>query len=182
MKLKFLLALVLSFITSLSTSALAQSNTNIRDQVELGKTYKKAEYGDWILRCVRSNSIKDPCELFQLLRDNSGSPIVEFALLDLESDASVIAGANVITPLETLLTSQLIVTVGDQISQSYPFSFCTKIGCVARIGLSKTDLKNYKDDKNAIVTIVPANAPNSPKNLLLSLTGFTAGYDALTGK
>ena len=182
MKLNTLPVLVLLFTTAFSTLVLAQSNEGIKNQLELGETYKKAEYGDWILRCIRTNSKKDPCELFQLLRDKSGSPVVEFTMLDFEPGSNVVAGANIMTPLETLLTSQLVVTVGDEISQSYPFVFCLKVGCVARIGLTQTDLKNYKDKKNAIITIVPANAPNSPQKLTLSLNGFTAGYDALTSK
>ena len=182
MKLNILLTLILLFLTAFSTFVLAQSDDGIKNQLELGETYKKAEYGDWIIRCIRTNSKKDPCELFQLLRDNSGSPVVEFTMLDFKPNSNVVAGANIMTPLETLLTSQLVVTIDDGISQSYPFVFCLKIGCVARIGLTQTDLENYKDKKNAVITIVPANAPNSPQNLTLSLSGFTAGYDALTSK
>ena len=103
-------------------------------------------------------------------------------MLDFEPNASVIASANVSTPLETQLTSQLIVEIGDKAPQSYPFAFCLQIGCVARIGLTKTDLKKYKESKSATVTIVPANAPDSPQNLSLSLSGFTAGYFALIAK
>ena len=66
-------------------------------------TYKKAEYGDWILRCVRANSKKDPCELFQLLRDNNGSPVVEFTMLDFEPNSNVVAVANIMTPLRHYL-------------------------------------------------------------------------------
>ena len=182
MNLNVLSALILLFTTAFSTLALAQSNNGIKNQLQLGETYKKAEYGDWILRCVRANSKKDPCELFQLLRDNNGSPVVEFTMLDFEPNSNVVAVANIMTPLETLLTSQLVITVDNGISQSYPFAFCLKMGCVARIGLTQTDLKNYKEKKDAIITIIPATAPNSPQNLKLSLSGFTAGYDALTSK
>ena len=176
------LGILVFFITIISTFAIAQTNTSTQDQVELGKTYKKADYGSWTLRCVRTNSEIDPCELFQILRNSSGSPMVEFTMIDFEPNASVIAGANVITPLETLLTSQLIIKIGDEASQSYPFSFCLKMGCVARIDLTETDLKRYKYGKTAAVTIVPANASNSPQNLSLSLSGFTAGYFALIAK
>ena len=176
------LGILVFFITVISTFAIAQTNTSTQDQVELGKTYKKADYGSWTLRCVRTNSEIDPCELFQILRNSSGSPVVEFTMLDFESNANVVAGANVITPLETLLTSQLIVKIGDEASQSYPFAFCLKMGCVARIGLTETDLKRYKEGESATVIIVPANAPNSPQNLSLSLSGFTAGYFALIAK
>ena len=176
------LGILVFFITVISTFAIAQTNTSIQDQVELGETYKKADYGSWTLRCVRTNSQIDPCELFQILRNSSGAPVVEFTMLDFESNANVVAGANVVTPLETLLTSQLIVKIGDETSQSYPFAFCLKVGCVARIGLTKTDLKKYKEGKSATVTIVPANAPDSPQNLSLSLSGFTAGYFALLAK
>jgi invasion protein IalB len=177
-----ILGILIFFTTVISTFAIAQTNTSIQDQVELGETYKKAGYGSWTLRCVRTNSEIDPCELFQILRNSSGSPVVEFTMLDFEPNASIIAGANVITPLETLLTSQLIVKIGDKAPQSYPFAFCLKIGCVARIGLTKTDLKKYKEGKSATVIIVPVNAPDSPQNLSLSLSGFTAGYAALIAK
>ena len=176
------LGVLVFFITGISTFVIAQTNTSVQNQVELGETYKKADYGSWSLRCVRTNSEIDPCELFQILRNSSGSPVVEFTMLDFKPNASVIAGANVITPLETQLTSQLIVKIGDEAPQSYPFAFCLQIGCVARVGLTKTDLKKYKESKSATVTIVPANAPDSPQNLSLSLSGFTAGYFALIAK
>ena len=58
MKLNILPALILLFTTAFSTFVLAQSNEGIKNKLELGETYKKAEYGDWILRCIRTNSKK----------------------------------------------------------------------------------------------------------------------------
>jgi hypothetical protein len=57
-KLNILPALILLFTTAFSTFVLAQSNEGIKNELELGETYKKAEYGDWILRCIRTNSKK----------------------------------------------------------------------------------------------------------------------------
>ena len=100
-------------------------------------------------------------------------------MINLQPSENIVAGANVVTPLETLLTSQLIIKVGGKMNQTYPFSFCVEIGCVARVGFSSTDLENYQKGNSAVITIVPANAPDSPQNLTLSLKGFTDGYTAL---
>ena len=168
------------FITICSNLSYAQTiNNDIRNTVAVGQAYKKEDFGAWTLRCVRTEEGVDPCQLFQLLLGPDGSPVAEFTMINLQPSENIVAGANVVTPLETLLTSQLIIKVGDKMNQTYPFSFCVEIGCVARVGFSSTDLENYKKGNSAVITIVPANAPDSPQNLTLSLKGFTDGYTAL---
>ena len=137
-----------------------QSLNNIRNTVAVGQAYKKEDFGAWTLRCVRTEEGVDPCQLFQLLLGPDGSPVAEFTMINLQPSENIVAGANVVTPLETLLTSQLIIKVGDKMNQTYPFSFCVEIGCVARVGFSSTDLENYKKGNSAVITIVPANAPD----------------------
>ena len=110
-----------------------------------------------------------------------GSPVAEYNLNPVQSDGLVIAGANVITPLETLLTQQLTIQVDDENAKIYPFAFCVQMGCVARIGLTEEDLDSYRSGAQAIITMFPAAAPTKPERLTLSLTGFTAGHEALMG-
>ena len=190
MKLTFLIGFFiticsnLSFAQTINNDILQETNStqtldDIRNTVAVGQAYKKEDFGAWTLRCVRTEEGDDLCQLFQLLLGPDGSPVAEFTMINLQPSENIVAGANVVTPLETLLTSQLIIKVGDKMNQAYPFSFCVEIGCVARVGFSSTDLENYKKGNSAVITIVPANAPDSPQNLTLSLKGFTDGYTAL---
>jgi invasion protein IalB len=145
----------------------------------IGDYYIKGTYGDWTLRCLKAEQSPDPCQLFQLMYSPDGAPVAEYNLNPIESDGVVVAGANVITPLETLLTQQLTIQIDDQNAKIYPFAFCVQMGCVARIGLTQEDFDIYCSGAQAIVTIFPAAAPTQPERLVLSLKGFTAGHVAL---
>ena len=63
--------------------------------------------------------------------------------------------------------------------RAYPFTVCTQIGCVARIGFTAEEITALKSGGNGVITIVPFVAPNEKVELTLSLKGFTAGYDAV---
>ena len=66
----------------------------------IGDYYAKGSFGDWTLRCLKTEQTQDPCQLFQLMHTPDGSPVAEYNLNPVQSDGLVIAGANVITPLE----------------------------------------------------------------------------------
>ncbi len=151
------------------------------DQPILETHYDKGTFKDWTLRCVKTNRPVDPCQLFQLMYNADGTPVAEFNLNVIKSNGTVVAGANVITPLETLLTAQLIIRIDEKKAKAYPFLFCLKMGCVARIGLTTNDMESYHTGNQATVTMVPAGAPGQQENLILSLAGFTAGHKALIG-
>ena len=163
-------------------SADGSSTKIIRPKQPFMKThYDKGIFGDWTLRCVKTNRQVDPCQLFQLMYNLDGTPVAEFNLNVSETNGAVVVGANVITPLETLLTAQLTIRVDENNAKVYPFIFCLKMGCVARIKLTEVDLENYRTGNKATVTMVPAGAPDQYENLILSLAGFTAGQKALMG-
>jgi invasion protein IalB len=153
----------------------------VENTPSMGDYYVKGSFGDWTLRCLKTEQAQDPCQLFQLMHTPDGSPVAEYNLNPVQSDGLVIAGANVITPLETLLTQQLTIQVDDENAKIYPFAFCVQMGCVARIGLTEEDLDSYRSGAQAIITMFPAAAPTKPERLTLSLTGFTAGHEALMG-
>jgi len=144
----------------------------------IAEPYIKEEHGDWKLQCFPVEDADDPCQLYQLLQDGQGTDVAEVALFRLPSGGQAIAGATVTVPLETLLTAQLTVAVDGGKGKRYPFSFCTPIGCVARIGFTTQDIANFKKGAAATVTLVPAPAPDQKVVLKMSLKGFTAGYNA----
>ncbi len=146
---------------------------------QVGQRYAKEEFGDWLIQCVKTESGNDPCNMFQLLRDSQNNPVAEVVMQPLRGQGQAVAGANVVTPLETLLTAQLSIAVDKGKAKRYPFAFCTQQGCVSRIGLTSADLQSFKRGNVANVVMVPAGAPDTPVTLSMSLAGFTAAFDSL---
>lgn len=150
--------------------------------IGVGQTYVREEFGEWQLRCIRTENEsddKDPCQLYQLLEDSGGNSVAEFNIFPLPEGQQAVAGANVITPLETLLTASLRLAVDGGQAKVYPYSFCSQIGCFARIGLTTEEVGLFRKGAGATVTIVPAASPSEVVELALSLSGFTAGFNAL---
>jgi len=144
-----------------------------------GQPYIREEFTDWALRCIQApEGQPDPCELYQLLRDADGNEVAEFSVVPLPEGGEAVAGATVVAPLETLLTEQLVITVDGGEARRYPFRFCNRAGCVAQIGLTDAQVTQLKRGSAAQVRLVPAAAPDEEVVLDVSLSGFTAGYNA----
>lgn len=146
----------------------------------IGATYAKSTFDAWEQRCVRTETGQDPCQLYQLLKDAQGTSVAEINMFPLATGGDAVAGATVIAPLETLLTAGLRMAIDGSEPKIYPFTFCARIGCVARIGFTAAELESFKKGAKATMTIVPAVAPTETVALDVSLKGFTAGYDAVT--
>ncbi|MEP2641039.1 invasion associated locus B family protein [Roseobacter sp.] len=147
---------------------------------QLGEPYIKETFGDWNMRCVKSNEDEDPCQMYQLLADGDGAPISEVTLFRLPTGGQAEAGAAIMVPLETSLAAQLTMKIDDNDARRYPFAFCNTVGCVSRIGLTPDDVTALKRGSKAIVTIVPIVAPDQKVDVNLSLKGFTAAYDKVS--
>ena len=147
-----------------------------------GSSYTAATFEAWEQKCVRTESGVDPCQLYLLLKDKEGNSVAEFTMFNLPkgTDSPAIAGATFIAPLETLLTAGMSLQIDGGKGKVYPFTVCTQIGCVARIGFTAEEVEAMKSGANALITIVPFVAPNQKVELTMSLKGFTAGLDAVT--
>ncbi|PRY25937.1 invasion protein IalB [Aliiruegeria haliotis] len=150
----------------------------------LGTTYVLEVSGDWEVRCVRTplklgDESADPCALHQLLRDESNNPVATIELVNLPAGQQAVAGATIVTPLETLLTEQITLSVDGGQGRRYPFTFCTQQGCIARVGFTNDAVSNFKRGSKGTLSIVPATAPDQQVALNISLSGFTAGFDRL---
>jgi invasion protein IalB len=146
----------------------------------LGTPYVKEEHGDWDIRCIRTESGNDPCQLYQLLEDAQNNPVAEFAIFPLmPAQGEAVAGGTIISPLETLLTEGVTLGVDGGEARRYPFTFCSSTGCVARLGYAAADIDRFKQGAKANVVVVPVVAPDQRIALEVSLSGFTAGYDAV---
>ena len=148
---------------------------------EVGKTYVESVHGDWELRCIKApEGQKDPCQLYQLLKDQNDNSVAEINLFNLPADDKLAAGATIVTPLETLLTRNVVLSVDGGPKKSYPFTFCTAIGCFARVGFVDEDVTAFKRGNVAKIVVIPAQAPKNTVELSVSLKGFTAAFDAVT--
>ncbi len=150
------------------------------DDPRLGEAYLLEVAGDWQIQCVRTELEHDPCALQQTLLDEGGNPTATIELFNLPEGAQAVAGATIVTPLETLLTRQVTLSVDAGQAKRYPFTLCTQAGCVARVGFTQADLDAFRRGAEALLTIVPAGAPDTEVTLPISLVGVTAGYDRIT--
>ena len=155
--------------------------TDPEDQI--GAEYIREEHGAWQIICVRAEEGKtENCRMYQLLKDDTGSAVAEISILKLENASQAAAGVNFITPLGTLLTAQASMRVDAGKVKRYPYSWCEKLGCITRFGLTNAELNNLKKGNKAVMSITAAAAPKAPLSLDLSLTGFTAAWNALNSK
>ncbi|MCX7888266.1 MAG: invasion associated locus B family protein [Rhodobacteraceae bacterium] len=146
----------------------------------VGETYTKETFGDWQLNCIRTADGSDPCQLYQLLKDDKGNPVAEVNLTALKPGGEAVAGATIIAPLETLLTQGLAITVDGGKEKKYPFTFCAAIGCISRVGFTAAEVEGFKKGAKATVTVVPVAAADQKVSANISLKGFTAGFEAIS--
>lgn len=152
----------------------------VPESAQQAQTYIKSTHGDWQLQCLQvpeGTDAEDPCQMYQLLQDGEGSSVAEVSVFRLANGGQVAAGGTFVVPLETLLTQKLSISIDGGQAKRYDFSFCTPVGCYARVGFTADDVARFKAGNVARVTIVPALAPDQKVELDLSLTGFTAAYD-----
>ncbi|MEM9796515.1 MAG: invasion associated locus B family protein [Pseudomonadota bacterium] len=142
--------------------------------------YIREEHGDWEVRCLRApEGQDDPCQLYQRLSDQNGNPTADVNFFDLPAGGDIAAGATVLTPLQTLLTAQVTMSVDGGPARRYPFSFCDQSGCYSRMGFTAEDVAALRRGARAVLTVVPALAPDQRAEMTMSLTGFTAGIAAV---
>jgi invasion protein IalB len=144
-----------------------------------GELYLGGTFEQWELRCVKAKDGSDPCELYQLLKDQKGNAVSEISMFPLPAGGKAAAGATVMVPLETLLTANMTLTIDTAQPKVYPFTVCGQVGCVARVGFTADEVAQFKKGAKATLTIVPFAAPDQKVNLDISLKGFTAGFEGI---
>ena len=81
---------------------------------EPGEIYLAGKKGDWNERCVTGKpGEKDICEIQQLIFLNENTPIADISIFKLPDGEIAVAAANVMVPLETLLTKNFRFAFSD---------------------------------------------------------------------
>ena len=147
---------------------------------EPGEVYLAGNKGDWNLRCVTGNPGEiDKCEIQQLIFLDENTPIADISIFKLPDGEIAVAAANVMVPLETLLTKNFRFAFSDKIVKEFEYSFCNQNGCLVRMGLLEEDIAAMKKGTNSELSITHISRPEATINLTLSLDGFTAAFDKL---
>ena len=142
--------------------------------------YEREAHGDFSVRCARvPDTAVEPCQLFQRLTDANGNPTADVNFFDVAGDGQVQGGATVVTPLQTLLTSQVTLSVDCGAERRYPFAFCDTQGCYSRMGFTAAEMAEFRAGATATISVRPALAPEQLVVMNMSLAGFTAGMQAI---
>lgn len=143
-----------------------------------GDTYVAEQFDDWQIRCVRQDpDVPEPCQMYQLLLDVNGTSVAEMTAFALPEGQAAIAGATVITPLETHLAQGVQFFVDDQEPLLYAFDFCSRMGCYARMGWTEDLVARMEQGAVATIRIAPYADPQSDVIVTASLRGFTAAMN-----
>lgn len=147
---------------------------------EPGEIYLAGNKGDWNVRCITGNPGEaDRCEIQQLLFINENTPIADISIFKLPAGEIAVAAANVMVPLETLLTKKFRISFSEESKKEFPYSFCNKNGCLVRMGLLEEDIEAMKKGASSEISITHISNPDSAINLSLSLDGFTAAFEII---
>lgn len=144
----------------------------------LGQPYVADVAGDWQIECLRTTLEADPCRMVQMLLDQ-GNPAVRVEVVNLPQGGPAPAVATFYTPLETLLSEQLSLSVDGGRESKHMFNYCSPQFCVAQIPFAPDAVTAFKRGNRAQAMIVPLRAPDQKVELVMSLSGFTAAYDKL---
>ncbi len=175
-------ALACAFALMTAGASLAQDAAPAKaaptlETAKVGEVYLVEKSDPWELRCTKVETGQGPCQVFQLLLDETGGAVAEFNMFVIPEGKGAAAGAVVVVPLETLLEAGLLIKVDDTPAKGYSFAYCTSYGCIARVGFTAEELDAMKSGTAATLTIVPAKSKDVKVNLTLSLAGFTELFE-----
>ncbi len=172
-------AIMAALVAALAAQAQDSDQPAPDESLAQPQLYVAAEHGDWELRCLETDAAFDPCQLYQLMEDEEGNSVAEITLFPLPGDSRAVVGATIATPLDTLLTRQVTISIDDGIARRYPFTYCSVQGCFSRIGFTQEEVDALRRGNAAKIIIVPLAATDTEVVLTMSLKGFTAGHNAL---
>ncbi len=174
-----IIGMIASVLLSHTLPLFAQAQSSQDDEVPLGQHYLVKTYRDWQKICVKTGDDTDPCHIYQLIKNDDGLPIGEITLLKVSEPEGVSAAATILTPLGTLLTSRMVLTLDDGTTGDYPYSWCDKRGCYVRVAFTDDEVLSMKKGRKGTIKIETISAPGEPLTLPISLLGFTAAIGDL---
>lgn len=136
------------------------------------------KFGDWTITCD-DEAGKSVCHLDQAIVDNNSKQTV------LQIGVGFMPGRDgvtqpkmvIIAPLGIILPQGLTVQIDETPGAQVPLLHCLPAGCRTVINLDDATIAKFKAGNKAKITFVALNG--QPVSVPVSLSGFTAGFDAL---
>lgn len=136
------------------------------------------KFGDWSIGCDQDGG-QSVCHLDQAVIDNNTQkPVLQVGVGYLPGqDGKKQPKMVIIVPLGVILPQGLTVQIDDGPGAQVPFLHCMAAGCRTVVNLDAPTIAKFKAGTKAKMTFA---APNGqPVSVPVSLSGFTAGFDAL---
>lgn len=159
--------------------AYSQEESSISDEVGEEQLYVSEIFKDWKKICRKDSDEEDLCHIYQLILDENDHPTSELTLYRIENEEGVSAVATVLVPLETLLTSNLSLNIDKGVSVEFPFSWCDKRGCYARIAFTDDDVFSMRNGQSGTIKIFSISSADKAIILKLSFLGFIDAFTSL---
>ncbi|MCV2869947.1 invasion associated locus B family protein [Defluviimonas sp. WL0002] len=141
--------------------------------------YLASEHGAWQIRCLHAADGSDPCQMYQLVKDEKGNSVADMLVLLPQAGEEAAAFIQISAPLASLLPAGVAVSIDGAATKRLPYLWCTQRGCVTRAQLTAEELESFKKGKTLSAVMVPAVAADKQVTASFSLSGFTAAFDAL---
>lgn len=143
--------------------------------------YVREVHGDWTVRCLPAQDAAqpDPCEMHQPLVGADGTQTAEFNIFPVTVEGAA-AGGTFVTPIETYLPAGIVLQIDDAEPRRYQFTFCNSGSCVAQVGFTPEEVDAMRSGTRAIMVLRPVSSVRRPVELVVSLQGFTAAFNAIT--
>ena len=140
-----------------------------------------ATHGDWTILCLDGNP---PCIMRQLGYNADRREVMELSIRKIEpqqtQQGTVEAVMDVRVPLGVFLREGLSLQIDSSEAQRGQFSICLSEGCLMREPLPNAMVSALK--KGAVAKfgfVVPQGQGGQQYDIDISLSGFTAAYNAL---
>jgi len=167
------------------TAAMALSNSAIA-QVDatpaVGANYIVSEHADWTLACEKAAEGPDTCRVVQEVANSSGGMLARVSIRNFtDPSRGIAAAATVLVPLGIDLNEGLQMQIDQNPPRRYRLAYCDRSGCIAQLGFTLQELGWLKSGQKAMLYVRP-HGTDSLVPIAVSLSGITAGYDALVAQ
>lgn len=134
------------------------------------------KFKDWQVRCENPPGLDKPiCFIYQSLINDKDQPVLQMAVGYWPTNNKPVAIFT--TPLGVALRGGVEVRIDGNDLALVPFERCDSNGCIAGLPLTDEQVNRLKNGTKSQVKI--HDAVGRPITLEISLSGFTAGFNAL---
>jgi invasion protein IalB len=136
-----LAAAIPAFAQDTTTATTEEFPIGKSPDVQIGQPYVLKQEGSWQVRCVKAEVEPESCFIYQLLKDSEGNSVAEVNIFHLPGGGAAVAGANIITPLGTLLQNQVMLSIGGEAPKPMLLAGAKRLAALPKSALPGWNLK-----------------------------------------